>query len=158
MKKLTLFLAVAILLVVGGQLLARHVTHPVTPENIEKQPFAFTVQVKDVVTKDKDKKDKVEFKEFVVTVKQKAGYLAPVSSATGKVTIAGSGKNTAAFSPVTKVESLGVQTYTFRLSPSDLDRAYFTFTETPEDVRVPFPFPGDYWVFDLSKFVGSPKK
>jgi hypothetical protein len=148
MKKLPLALAVAILLGVGGQVLARHVTHPVTPANVDEQPFSFTVQVKDVG----------ELKEFEITVKQKAGKSAPVGSATGSVVIDACGKKEAAFPAITRVQSDGVQTYTFRLSPSDLDRAHLTFTETPQDVRTPFPSPGDYWVFDLSNFVGNPKK
>jgi hypothetical protein len=96
-------------------------------------------------------------KEIAVVVKQKAGQRAPAASATGSVVVDARGKKQAAFPAVTRVQSGGVQTYTFRLPPSDLDRAHFTFTETPQDVRTPFPFPGDYWVFDLGGFVGGPK-
>jgi hypothetical protein len=148
MKRFPLFLAVAVLLAVGGQVVARHVTHPVTPANISKQPFSFTVTVKAVG----------EVQEFEVIVKAKAGGPAPVLSATGEVDIARSGKKESTIPTVHRVQSNGVQTYTFRLSPSDLDRARFTFTETPQDVRTPFPSPGDYWVFDLSQFAGNSRK
>jgi hypothetical protein len=147
-KNFALCLAVAALLAVGGQVFARHVTHPVTPKNIDQQPFAFTVQVRDVG----------QLKEVEFTVRQKPGKLAPVISATGWVTINPRDKKQVASPAITRVWDNGVQTYTFRVSPSDLDRASFTFTETPQDVRVPFPYPGDYWVFNLRIFVGSPRK
>jgi len=148
MKTFPICVAAAILLAIAGQALARHVTHPVTPKNIDAQPFAFTLQVKDVG----------ELKEFEITVKQKAGQRAPVGTATGRAVIDASGKKKPASPAITKVQSDGVQTYTFRLSASDLDRAHFTFTETSQDARIPFPSPGDYWVFDLSDFVSSAKK
>jgi hypothetical protein len=147
-KKVSQFLCVAILLAAADQVLARHVTHPVTPQNIDKQPFSFTVHSKDVG----------EFKEFEIIVKQKVGHPAPIASATGYVEIAPRGKKQAACPDITRLQSNGVQTYTFRIPSTDLDRSYFTFTETPEDWRVPFPFPGDYWIFNLSDFVESPKK
>jgi hypothetical protein len=148
MKNFLLILALAILPAVGGQVLARHVTHPVTPKNIDKQPFSFSVQVKDVE----------ELKEFEITVRQQAGKPAPGGSATGSIRFATSGNKPGALPAITRMEENGVQTYTFRLSPADLDRARFTFTETVEDWRQPFPSPGDYWVFKLSDFVDSPKK
>lgn len=148
LKHISLFLAVAVLPAVGGQALARHVTHPVTPQNIDQQPFAFTVRAKDVG----------EFKEFEITVRQKAGKPAPVRTATGELVLDARGGKKAESPPVTRVLADGGQTYTFRVAPADLDRARFTFTETPEDVRVPFPFPGDYWVFDLGDFAGGAKK
>jgi hypothetical protein len=148
MRKLTLVLAVATLTAVSGQVLARHVTHPVTPQNINEQLFAFTFRIKTVG----------QLEEVEITVRAKPGKLPPVASATGSVLINASGKKKAAFPTVTRVESNGVQTYTFRVSPSDIDRAHFTFTETPQDARTEFPFPGDYWVFDLSKFVTRPGK
>jgi hypothetical protein len=146
MKYLTVLIALALLLAVCGDVLARTVTHPVTPKNIYKQPFSFAVQVKDAG----------ELKEFEITVRQHAGKLAPVDSATGSVEIAACGDRTGP--TITRVQANGVQTYRFRLSPCDLDRAHFTFTETPQDWRHPFASPGDYWVFHLSDFVGSPKK
>jgi hypothetical protein len=146
-KSLPLFLAVAILVTFSGQALGRHVTHRVTPKNIDEQPFSFKVQIKDVE----------QLKEVEIVVKQKAGKPDPVVSATGSVVVGERGNKKAASPAITRVQSDGVQTYTFRVSPADLDRTYFTFTETPQDARTPFPFPGDYWVFDLSDFVGSPK-
>jgi hypothetical protein len=149
MRNLSLILAVATLTAVGGQVLARHVTHPVTPQNIEQQAFAFTVRVKAVG----------EFEEFEITVGKKVGKLPPAGSATGSVVIDARGKTKAAFPAVTRVvQSNGVQTYTFQVARSDLDRARFTLTETPQDVRTPFPYPGDYWVFDLRHFVASAGK
>jgi hypothetical protein len=92
MRKTALILAVVTPLLVGGQVLAKHATHPVTPENIDKQPFAFTVQINDVVIQEQ-KKDKIEFKEFTITVVQKAGKRAPASTATGSLTIVGTSRN-----------------------------------------------------------------
>jgi hypothetical protein len=145
MKNFPFVLALAILLALSGQAHAKHVTHSVTPENIDKQPFAFTVKVKDVG----------ELKEIEITVRKQTGKSAPVRSATGSVTIIASGKQPATFPAVTKVQADDVQTYTFRVSASELDRARFTFTESPE---AEFPSPGDYWVFHLSDFVGGAKK
>jgi hypothetical protein len=148
LKRRALILAAMIPLALGGHALARHVTHKVTPKNIDEQPFAFSVQVKDVA----------QLKEFEIVVKQKPNHLAPITSATGTVNIAPRGDKTTPSPAVTRVQADGVQTYTFRVSPSDVDRAYFTFTETPEDPRIPFPFPGDYWMFDLSDFAGTSHK
>jgi hypothetical protein len=165
MKTVPTFCALAILSAIGAPAFARHVTHSVTPANIDKQPFAFTVRVSDVG----------EFKQFEIAVRaslaspsingqpgrgSKTGGREATGSATGSVTIAGD-KKPAGFPAVTRVQCKGTQTYTFRVPAADVDRAYFTFTETPQDVRTPFPFPGDYWVFNLSDFVGSreaPKK
>jgi hypothetical protein len=148
MKSFPLVLALAVLLATGGRVLARHVIHPVTPKNIDQHPFSFAVHVKDVGA----------LKEFEITVAPQAGKPAPAASATGSVAIAARGTKTVALPTIARVEASGTQTYTFRLSPSDLDSARFTFTETPQDWRRPFPSPGDYWVFDLSDFVDSPKK
>jgi hypothetical protein len=147
-KNYPLCLAVAVLLAVGGRALARHVTHPVTPENLDKQPFAFAVQVKDAG----------EMKEVEITVRQRPGKRAPAVSAWGIATLAPRGEKQAASPAITRILANGVQTYTFRIAPSDVERATFTFSETPQDVRTPFPFPGDYWVFDLKRFVRSPKQ
>jgi hypothetical protein len=165
MKAISTFCAVAVLLALGAPAFARHVTHPVTPANIDQQPFAFTVHVSDVG----------EFKQFEIAVRptlaspsingqpgrgSKTSDREATGSATGSVTIAG-GKKPAAFPAVTRVQCKGTQTYTFQVRAADVDRAYFTFTETPQDVRTPFPFPGDYWVFNLGDFVGNreaPKK
>jgi hypothetical protein len=148
MKKLPLLLAVGVLVAVGGYALARHVTHPVTPENFDKHPFAFEVQVK----------DNGENKQIEIAVRQKTGHPAPVGSATGKAVINPRGKKEPAFPTVARVQLEGVQTYTFEVPKADVDRAHFTFTETPDDPLVPFPSPGDYWVFDLSDWVNSVRK
>jgi hypothetical protein len=148
MKNFPLVLALAMVLALSGQALAKHVNHPVKPKNINEQPFAFTVHVKDVG----------ELKEFEITVRQQTGKPAPVASATGSIEIAANGNKTGALPTITRTETVGVQTYTFRLTPSEVDSAHFTFTETPQDWGHPFAAPGDYWVFDLSDFVGSLKK
>jgi hypothetical protein len=147
-RRHALVLAAVVPLALGGQALARHVTHQVTPKNIDEQPFAFSAQVKDIA----------KLKEFEIVVKQKPNHSGPITSATGTVEIAPRDKKKAESAIITRVETDGVQTYTFRVSPSDLDRAHFTFTETPQDPRIPFPFPGDYWVFDLSEFAGISHK
>jgi hypothetical protein len=165
MKTFPRLLAVTLLLAGNGYVFARHVMHPVNPKNIDDQPFAFKVQGKTVGATDEPKlnkaaptKDEAGLLEFEIIVRQKAGKPAPARSATGSVVIDASGKKKAVFPTVTRIQSDGVETYTFRLSPSDLGTAHFSFTETPQDLRIPFPSPGDYWVFDLSEFAGSPKK
>jgi hypothetical protein len=145
MRKFRLLLGLAALLVLGGSAWAKHATHPVTPQNIDKQPFAFTVEVKDVDG----------LKEVRVTVRQQAGHPAPVASAYGRV---GLRRPQAAAPAITRVQTDDAQTYTFRLSPADFDGAYFVFTETPDDPRVPFPYPGDYWTLNLKDFVPARKK
>ena len=86
-KKNPLFVAAAILLAIGTQALARHVTHAVTPANIAKQPFSFTVNVKTVG----------EVQEFEVIVQAKAGGKAPIRSASGEVVVSRSGQQEAHF-------------------------------------------------------------
>jgi hypothetical protein len=147
-RTLPLCLAAAVVLAAGGQALARRVTHPVTPKNIDQQPFAFTVQIKDAG----------QLKEVAITVRQKPGRPAPLNTANGWVVISSRDNSKATAPALTRVWDNGVQTYTFRVSPSDLARTTFTFTETLQDWRTPFPYPGDYWVFDLRNFVGSPRK
>jgi hypothetical protein len=145
MKSFPLLLALSLAPALSGQALARTVTHAVNPKNINEQHFAFAVQFKDAG----------ELKEFEITVRKQTGKLAPVASATGSVEFAANGDKTWAPPTITRTEADGVQTYTFRLSPSELERARFTFTETPPKE---FGSPGDYWVFKLSGFVESPKK
>jgi hypothetical protein len=146
MKKMQMLVAVAILLAAGRDALARHVTHPVTPRNIEEQPYAFAVKATDAV----------QDKEFEIKVKQKLRELPPGASARGTLAIGQIGKKGVAVPPVTMIRSGGEITFTFVISPDYLDRASFTFTETPDDPRQPFPFPGDYYVFALADFVSSP--
>jgi hypothetical protein len=146
--KCALLITVAMVPVLEGRVHARHVTHPVTPANIDKQMFSFTVDVKDAG----------QAKEFKIIVKQKILHPGLLGSATGTVVINPCGQKKAAFPAVTKTQSGGVLTYTFRVPVSDLDRAHFTFTETTQNPRTPFLFPGDYWVFDLKDFVPKAKK
>jgi hypothetical protein len=145
MRKFHLVLGMAVLLVLGRSALARHVTHPVTPQNLDNQFFSFTVEVKDVQG----------LKEVRVTVQKQAGQRAPAEAASGRVELR---RPQAAVPAVTRVQAGGVQTYTFRLPPADLEGAYFVFTETPQEVRTPFPYPGDYWTFNLTDFVSAPQK
>ena len=148
MKKRALLLAAVVPLAFGGSALAKHATHTVTPKNIDDQPFGFIVHVNDVG----------QLKEFEIIVQQKPNHLPPVASATGVVGIAPSDKKKTESPAVTRVLGDGMQTYTFRVPSSDLGRAHFTFTETLEDPRIPFPFPGDYWVFNLNAFAAGPNK
>jgi hypothetical protein len=158
MKRLCLFLAGAIFLTTGGRVLARHVTHSVTPANIEKQPFAFTVKVRDVGQLKGKSKDAGQLKEFEIRVERAAGKRDPSPSASGSLSIADITRKEIPVPAVTLVKSEGVLIFTFQISPELLNRAQFTFTDTQEDWRHPFPSLGDYWEFDLNKFVGSPKK
>jgi hypothetical protein len=141
MKNIHVLLAVGALAVFGGQALARRVTHPVTPENIDKQPF--TVKVKDVG----------QFKEFEIEIKQKAGKATHLLAAgRGSLQIAQIGKKKIASPPVTLVQSTEKVTFSFQISAGQLDRAYFTITAASDD---PFPSNGDYWVFSLEDFVSD---
>jgi hypothetical protein len=145
MKKFHLGVGLVVLLTLGGAAPARHVTHPVTPQNRDKQFFAFAVAVKDVEG----------LKEVRVIVHNQAGQRPPAGSASGWVEV----RRAKAEAPtITRIQAAGGQTYTFRLTPADLEGATFVFTEAPRDVRVPFPSPGDYWTFNLSDFVTTPKQ
>jgi hypothetical protein len=130
--------------------------HQVTPKNIGEQAFAFSVQVKDVRGKDERGKGVIAFKEFAIVVKQKQGGRAP-GAGDGSVVVNARCDTQASVPDITRLTSRGVQTYTFRLTPGEVERAHFTFTETAQNVLTPFSGPGDYWVFDLSDFVGRAK-
>jgi len=145
MRQFQLVLGTAILLVLGGSALAKHVTHPVTRQNLDKQFFSFALEVEDVEG----------LKEVRITVRKQAGQRAPAESASGYVRMP---RPKAAVPAVTRVQADGVQTYPFRLPPAEFDGARFVFTETRQDVRTPFPSPGDYWTLDLRDFVPAPKK
>jgi hypothetical protein len=158
MKKMPMLVGVAILLVAGRDALARHVTHPVTPRNIAEQPHAFAVKVTDAGP---DKQFEIKVKQMVsilVNAPKKRGDLPPGASARGTLAIGQIGKKKIAVPPVTMVRSEGEITFTFAISRNYLDRTSFTFTETPDDPRQPFPFPGDYYVFALADFVSSPDR
>lgn len=144
MTKSHLVLGIAVLLTLDGSALARHVTHTVTPQNLDEKFFSFAVEVKDVEG----------LKEVRVTVQKQAGHRAPSASASGRV---GLRRPKATVPEIVRVEADGVQTYTFRLSAADLEGASFTFAETPQDVESPFPYPGDYWTFNLSEFASAPE-
>lgn len=144
MSNFHLALGAVTLLAVSGPAAARHVVHPVTPQNLDRQVFSFAVQVSDAG----------EGKEIRVTVRPQAGGPHPVGSAYGRVELRGHGAAPA----VTRAEVDGGQVYTFRLSAADIGSASFVFTETPEDLRTPFPSPGDYWRLDLRDFVTTAQK
>jgi len=143
-KALRLSLAGMIPLVLCGMAQARHVTHPVTPQNIESQPYAFSVQVKDAG----------EFKEFEIRIKPASGKTPPGPAARGDLRIAKISKQQVEVPPLTMVNYKGDITFTFKIPIQYLDWAHFTYTESSEG---PFPVPGDYWVFDLSEFVAAAK-
>lgn len=138
------FLAVAAVVGIGGAVHARHVTHPVTSANINQQPYAFSVKVTDV--------DKGQSKQFEIQVLVKSGKMMPGPNAHGQVSIAQAAQDKAPTATVTKSDK-GL-TFTFRIPREHLKQAYFTFTETPDDPKRPFPSPGDYWVFNLGDFAG----
>jgi hypothetical protein len=130
-------IALTAVLLIGGQAFARHVTHPVTPANIDKQPYAFAVKVKDAS----------DMKEFEITVKPAKGKRTALAPR-GILSLPPRRANHAT-PPLTQVTSSEGITYTFRLAPRDVDGTSFTFTESSEG---PFPDPGDYWVFALRDF------
>jgi hypothetical protein len=122
--------------------LARHVTHAVTPANINRQPLSFTVNVKALG----------DSKEFTITVKGAVGGPNMRSSPSGWAELKPAPRKQPTGIAVTQTSSEGSLVYTFRILNADVERAEFTFTETPQDPRVPFAGPGDYWFFDLSAF------
>jgi hypothetical protein len=145
-----LFLTVAVaLLVIGAPAFAKRVNHDVTPANISKLPFSATIKVKDVG----------KMKEFEITIKDIKGPLADPSRASapgGWLDIVTDGK--AIVPPaVTKVEKGGVFTFTFQLSPEQVEGARFAFVEDASDWERPFPTNGNYYQFMLKDFV-QPKK
>jgi hypothetical protein len=141
------FLASVMLLVLsGGQLLARRVNHDVTPASIGKLPFSATVKAKDVG----------KLKEFEITIKDVKGNLFRPSSPGGWLEIPNQGKP-GATPAVTKVEKDGSITFTFQLTAEQVERARFAFVVDAEDWNRPFPAKGDYYQFILDKFQGSRK-
>jgi hypothetical protein len=143
------FVAVAVL-VSGSEAFAKRVNHDVTPANIDKLPFSAAVKVKDVGKK----------KELEITIKDIKGPLVNptrASSPGGWLEIVTDGK--AMVPPaVTKVEKGGVFTFTFQLSPEQLEGARFAFVEDAADWEKPFPSNGNYYQFMLKEFVGQAKK
>ena len=142
MKTASFLVATAACFLLGPTLLARHVTHEVTPQNMDKQPYAFAVTVKDVG----------DAKEFTIRVNFK-GAKALGPEATGWLNMAQIGRKTVPIPSMTTVRSDGQITFTFQVPEKYVERVGFTFTETPQNPRQPFPFPGDYYVFNLEDFL-----
>jgi hypothetical protein len=142
MKTASFLVATAICFLLGPALLARHVTHGVTPANLDKQPYKLAVSVKDVG----------DAREFTIRAASKgASTVGP--AATGWLNVAQVGRKNVPTPSVTTVRSDGQITFTFQVPTNYVDRVRFTFTETPQDPRQPFPFPGDYYVFALEGFL-----
>jgi hypothetical protein len=145
----SLALVVAATLGLGAPAFAKRVNHDVTPANIEKLPFSATVKVKDLG----------KMKEFEITIKDIKGPLANPTNASspgGWLVVVTDGK--ALVPPaVTKVENGGVFTFTFQLSPEQVEGARFAFVEDAADWERPFPINGNYYQFMLKEFV-KPKK
>ncbi len=140
-------LATAMLLVLTGQVLARRVNHDVTPANIAKLPFSATVQVRDAG----------KLKVYEITIKGiKANLVRPLSPG-GWLELPSEDKPGAA-PGVTKVEKDGTITFTFQLSPGQVERARFDFVEDLEDWNRPFPTKGDCYQFLLKEFKGKSRK
>jgi hypothetical protein len=128
--------------------LARHVTHAVTPANIDRQPLRFAVKIKDVG----------DAKEFVITVKGAVGAPNMRPSPSGWAELKPAPKKQPTGIAVTQTSADGALAYTFHVANVDADRAEFTFTETPQGPLVPFAGPGDYWKFDLAEFAKAASK
>jgi hypothetical protein len=163
MKRWSLLLALGFLLGFAGDVLARHVAHPVTPQNIDQQSFAFTVQVSDVSPPARRQEPgsapaEGALQEITITVKRKPGNRAPVASASGTVHVDPCGDNKAYVPRLTRVLENGVQTYSFRVPQADLGRTHFKFTESPDSLTTPFPSPGDYWQVNPRDFAPKAKK
>jgi hypothetical protein len=141
------FLASVMLLVLCGQVLARRVNHDVTPANIGKLPFSATVKVKYVG----------KLKEFEITVRGVQGNLFRPSSPGGWLEVPNDGK-AAATPAVTRTQKDGAITFTFQLTPEQVERARFGFVEDAEDWKRDFPVKGDYYQFILKEFKSSSKK
>ena len=145
----SMVLVVAATLGLGAPAFAKRVNHDVTPANIDKLPFTATVKVKDVG----------KMKEFEITIKDIKGPLVNPTNASapgGSLEIVINGK--AMVPPaVTKVEKGGVFTFTFQLSPEQVEGARFAFVEDAADWQRPFPTNGNYYQFMLKEF-SKPKK
>jgi hypothetical protein len=153
MRKPHFLLALPVLLAQVGPVAGKHATHPVTPENIASQPYAFTVKVRDIPKSDKGKV-MAGVKEFEIRMERKAGKQGPGAAARGDLSLAPIGDTAAPVPALTMVKTDGVITFTFQIPAKYVERASFTYTESSEG---PFPHPGDYYVFDLKKFVSAKK-
>jgi hypothetical protein len=140
--KIHLVLACAALAAAGSEALARHVTHSVTPQNIDKQPYGFTVSVKDAPPAKGAPGGAM--KEFTIEVRKATAPIGDLNIGGGRIGVPS----------VTMVKKEDVATYTFAIAAEQVNRAWFTFTETPQYPQMPFARPGDYYVFDLKNFVG----
>jgi hypothetical protein len=97
-------------------------------------PFSATVNVNDLG----------KLKEFAITIKGVKDSLFRPSSPDGGLEIPNDGKP--AITAVTKAEEDGTATYTFQLSPEQIERARFWFVEdvadSPQTSGLPLPLVG----------------
>src|SRR5262245_11226356 len=141
-KHLAVVLAVAILFLAAGEVLARRVNHSVTPASIDKLPFKASVKVKDVG----------KLKEFEITITGIVGNLTRRPSAPGGwVSVIGHDKPIA----VKRTTAHGRATFTFQITPEQLEKARFAFVENEADWNRPFPTRGDLYQFELKEFAGK---
>jgi hypothetical protein len=141
-KHLGVVLAVAILFLAAGEALARRVTHSVTQATIDKLPFKASVKAKDVG----------KLKEFEITITGIVGNLTRQPSAPGGwVSVIGNDKPIA----VKRTTAQGMTTFTFQISPEQLEKARFEFVEDEADWNRDFPTRGDLYRFELKEFVGK---
>ena len=148
MKPLTLPLSIALMFLMVPIAMGRTVSHDVTPQNIDEQPFAFKVSVKNV--NDEKTGPAKDFEIRVGRDKQHPGLgpliNSPGPAENGSLALTGCGKRKVETPPVTIVKSGDAVIYTFRISDRDLDRATARFTYA-------VPTPGDYYQFDLEDFL-----
>lgn len=134
MKSLSIMLASVLALGLTASAHARAVSHEVTPQNIDQQPYGFKVSVKppgDVM-------------DFEIRVAPKLQI--PGAAENGSLTVSACGKKKVATPTLTIVKTAEALVYTFRMTNRDLDRATTTFTYA-------VPTPGDYYRFNLDDFL-----
>ena len=149
-KTMTRAAAAGLVLILTGVVYARHVTHPVTPQNIDQQPFGLSVIIKDAPPPKAGAPGKgvPATKEVEITVRAKSGG-APNRALHGRLTLNPLGHDSVKSPPVTIKQTDAATIFTFSLAADEALRAYFTLTESGDE---PFPSPGDFWIIDLKIF------
>ncbi len=140
MKRVCMLSGIALVLMVAGEAIAKNVLVQVTPANIGKQRNAFTVKVTDAG----------KLKQFEISVRRTPTSNFTPGSPRGELAIKGSKPEAV---PMALGAADGQVTFTFRVAPEDLDKAWFTFTENSKG---PFPYPGETFTFHLKDFVAAP--
>ncbi len=137
MKLLPKLLAVAVVLACCRQVSARTVSHEVTPKNLNEQPYAFKVTIK----------QSGDAKEVEIRVATKSGGAPTGAGENGSLSVSTCGKKKPVETPpLTIVRTAQALVYTFRISNRDLERANVNFTFAVPD-------PGDYYQINLDDFL-----